>query len=120
MERRDPQFRLVGGRLCLNFTNTADWSADGAVIGEKLNNISDILAWRKAAELHGILVPDRRTCRDKVLRLRINRRQILVSLINGDQPDDKLLAEFNREFRTDGAISLTTGIEGALRYGPET
>ena len=120
MKKEDTQFRLVGGRLCLDFVNTADWSAEGAVIEDKRNNINDIISWRAAVELHNILIPDHRSFRDKVLQLRMNLRQILVSLINAEQPAPGLLAEFNNNFRTSSAVSLAKGPKGSLQYGPET
>lgn len=35
---------LVGGRLCLDFANTANW-LDGAPIDERLNTYSDLVGW---------------------------------------------------------------------------
>ncbi|MEM9432212.1 MAG: CGNR zinc finger domain-containing protein [Pseudomonadota bacterium] len=54
--------RLVGGRLALDFVNTADWTAIGAIAHEKLTNIEDLRKWTEAltlnveleADLHGL------------------------------------------------------------------
>lgn len=43
--------RLVGGRLALDFVNTADWSADGRITHEKLTSLDDVEVWKKAAGL---------------------------------------------------------------------
>ena len=43
--------RLVGGRLALDFINTADWSLDDQVIHEKLETLADLKTWLKAMKL---------------------------------------------------------------------
>ena len=43
--------RLVSGRLSLDFLNTADWSADGDVVHEKLTSLADLAAWTDAVGL---------------------------------------------------------------------
>lgn len=40
--------RPVGGRLALDFLNTADWSAEGDVIHEKLETEDDVRRWTDA------------------------------------------------------------------------
>lgn len=40
--------RLVGGRLALEFINTADWSPDGQVVHEKIVTKADLEAWLNA------------------------------------------------------------------------
>lgn len=46
--------RLVGGRLALDFVNTADWSADGDVVHEKLAGAADLRLWLAALGLTGV------------------------------------------------------------------
>ncbi|MEM8595448.1 MAG: CGNR zinc finger domain-containing protein [Pseudomonadota bacterium] len=43
--------RLVGGRLVLDFVNTADWSDEGLVVHEKLATSADLSAWLAALDL---------------------------------------------------------------------
>lgn len=50
--------RLVGGRLALDFLNTADWSADGDVVHEKIETRADVAAWTKALGLSGASIPE--------------------------------------------------------------
>ncbi|QBF32487.1 CGNR zinc finger domain-containing protein [Thalassococcus sp. S3] len=43
--------KLVGGRLALDFVNTADWTSDGQVCHEKIATTADLEAWLKALEI---------------------------------------------------------------------
>lgn len=49
--------RLIGGRLALDFLNTADWSRDGAVVHEKLESLEDARVWMAAVGLPGLQLP---------------------------------------------------------------
>ena len=46
--------RLWGGRLALDFVNTADWSADNEVVFEKLVTDADVRCWLKAVDLQHV------------------------------------------------------------------
>jgi len=50
--------RLFGGRLALDFVNTADWSADGDVVHEKIATPADVAVWADAVGLDTALLPD--------------------------------------------------------------
>lgn len=50
--------RPVAGRLALDFLNTADWSADGQVVHEKLRRHEDVVTWLSALELQHSAIPD--------------------------------------------------------------
>jgi predicted RNA-binding Zn ribbon-like protein len=39
------EMRLVGGRLCLDFVNTVDGRNDSLLLGDKLADYSDLVAW---------------------------------------------------------------------------
>ena len=39
------EMRLVGGRLCLDFVNTVDGRKNDLVLGDKLGDYSDLVAW---------------------------------------------------------------------------
>ena len=43
--------RPVGGRLALDFLNTADWASDGAVVHEKIAELVDLDVWLRAVGL---------------------------------------------------------------------
>lgn len=43
--------RPIGGRLALDFLNTADWAADGTVVHEKIERFADLEVWLSAVGL---------------------------------------------------------------------
>lgn len=43
--------RLAGGRLAIDFVNTADWASDNTVVDEKLMTVEDVRLWADALEL---------------------------------------------------------------------
>ncbi len=44
-------FRWIGGRLCLDFNNTIDWSGSDPVEDERLTAYADLIEWSAAAEV---------------------------------------------------------------------
>jgi len=52
MGYREKTPRLIGGRLCLDFANTADWR-DGVVVLEDLEGPADLLIWAGHLRLLG-------------------------------------------------------------------
>src|SRR5262249_695667 len=48
--RGPPLPRLVGGRLCLDFANSANWDGE-AIVDEKLAAPADVVAWARHAGL---------------------------------------------------------------------
>ena len=65
--------RLVGGRLALDFLNTADWAPDGAVVHEKIEGFADLDVW-----LHAVGLPEAATPRsiEAVHQYRRDLRQL--------------------------------------------
>lgn len=49
--------RLIGGRLALDLVNTADWSADGDVVHEKIETLDDLAVWLQALGLSEVVSP---------------------------------------------------------------
>lgn len=49
--------RPVGGRLVLDFLNTADWSGDGSVLHEKIETLADARLWMTALGLPDLSLP---------------------------------------------------------------
>lgn len=49
--------RLDGGRLVLDFMNTANWSTTGMVLDERLENLDDARIWATALGLSGHALP---------------------------------------------------------------
>lgn len=48
--------RLVGGRLALDFINTADWSENGLIVHEKLTSDADLRCWMEASGIGSAVV----------------------------------------------------------------
>ena len=79
--------RLCGERLILDFLNTADWAADGAVAHEKLTTPADVDRWTAAAGLDGVAGP--RTVRE-LARLKTFRaavRAVVLQVVTGEEQD---------------------------------
>lgn len=70
--------RLIGGRLVLDFLNTADWSAEGDVVHEKIETRADVAVWAKALDLSGASIPE------DVADLRRVRSALRSAIRNGD------------------------------------
>lgn len=68
--------RLIGGRLALDFLNTADWSADGRVVAEKLQSRKDVAVWAEALGLEHATVPD---SMEELRELRLSLRALFVN-----------------------------------------
>lgn len=71
--------RLLGGRLALDFVNTADWTAAGKPVEEKLASLDDLRIWAGEAGLRTLALPD---ALDEALRLRAGLRRDLLRLMN--------------------------------------
>lgn len=50
--------RLAGGRLAIDFVNTADWASDNTVVDEKLMTVEDVRLWADALGLPKSLQPE--------------------------------------------------------------
>jgi hypothetical protein len=79
--------RLVGGRLALDFVNTADWSANGEVVHEKLASAADLDLWLSSLRLKDVLPLGEFT---DVISYRLDLRQLLLtgvkpSILNATQ-----------------------------------
>jgi hypothetical protein len=64
--------KLVGGRLCLDFTNTADWHAGSNPV-DHIRNYDDLVVWAEHAEI---------VTEDQARRLRPNRRLRLTVVLS--------------------------------------
>ncbi|MGF1476493.1 MAG: CGNR zinc finger domain-containing protein [Geminicoccaceae bacterium] len=73
--------RLVGGRLALDFLNTADWSSDGAVVHEKIGALADLDIWLEALGLSEV---DRPGSEQAVYRFRRGLRALFLDQTRGD------------------------------------
>jgi len=68
--------RLVAGRLALDFLNTANWSADGQVLQEKIESMADLDLWMTALGLPDASHPP---SVEDIYTLRANLRFLFLS-----------------------------------------
>lgn len=131
------EMRLVGGRLCLDFVNTVDGRNDGVVLGDKLVDYSDLVAWSQhsdiitAAEAARLIQESKRkpagarAVFQRALSLREALQRIFKATMLGRAPqridletlNDELLKARNHErliSTDDGFIWEWTGSETAL------
>ena len=105
---RASKLKLLGGRLCLDFVNTADWHASDHPI-ESLTSYSELVRWSKHA---GILTEkqgkrlfkgashnseDRSAVLKRAIALREVIYRVFTSIIQKDIPQEEDLAAFNSE-----------------------
>jgi hypothetical protein len=70
--------RLLAGRLALDFVNTADWTAEGKIVHEKLGSLDDLRVWAAEAGLKPLALPD---TLGQALRLRAGLRDDFLRLM---------------------------------------
>ncbi len=68
--------RLIGGRLALDFVNTADWSCDGQILRESIVTETDLKAWMDALDI-GASTSGLRI--SELLSYRMKLRQLLTT-----------------------------------------
>ena len=76
--------RLAGGRLALDFINTADWSAEGAVVHEKIEDAADLSVWLGSVGLSEARPPEDI---EVLHQFRLDLRKV-ISAGAGDEAED--------------------------------
>ena len=106
-KRNSGNLKLLGGRLCLDFTNTMDWRGTDNPV-EFLNTLEDLVAWSRHVGIAtsweaGQLSRGSESAGDNVkkvlkraIRLREAIYQIFAEVIQNKDPAEKDLAFFNR------------------------
>ena len=110
--------RLVGGRLCLDFANSANWDGQ-AIVDEKLATPADIVAWARHAGL-GTVVAGRQDAVGALAQLRALRadlRRLFVAAATGGEPPRAPLARLNRLLAAHGGRLRLAAAGGRLRHG---
>lgn len=65
---------MAGGRLALDFINTADWSAEGVVVHEKIVDSADLAVWLQRVGLPAARLPDDI---DELHQFRLDLRKVI-------------------------------------------
>ena len=115
-QRRLP--RLVGGRLCLDFANTANWRGQ-TVVEEKLASPADVVAWASHAGL-GQIAPGPGDAGGDLATLRALRadlRRLFVAAARGAPAPRAPLGRLNRLLAARGARLRLALAAGRLRHG---
>lgn len=103
---RPAQFEFLGGRLCLDFVNTAAWE-HGRPVRDRLSTFADVVAWAGASELisprrtaelvrHATAQPaiaQQRLTRARALRATLH--QLFSTAAHGAVAPDSAVASFN-------------------------
>lgn len=79
-------FRPVAGRIVLDFLNTADWSAGGRVVHEKLHSVDDVNRWTDALGVGQIWADNSDRQIPGLLALRAQLRDMVLATTGLAQP----------------------------------
>ncbi len=120
MSYQNHPVRLVGGRICLDFLNTANWTSDGAIADERLACAQDLVAWCTATGLQGLALPGEERLQKDVLEFRKTLRTIVIAVIHGNQPATPDVEDFNRTITRTETYQLMKPALHGLAFGSQT
>ncbi|MEM7170529.1 MAG: CGNR zinc finger domain-containing protein [Pseudomonadota bacterium] len=91
---------FVGGRLCLDFFNSANWSLEGHVLDEKLETLEDLAEWCRGVAAFGSLeaIPASRFRAgelEALKRFRLQLRRLFLAVLSEAVPRRADLAALN-------------------------
>ena len=110
--------RLIGGRLCLDFTNTANWHGR-EVVDEKLATPEHVVQWARHAGL-AVGRGDAGAALAELRVLRADLRRLFVAAATGGAPGRAAIARLNDLLaRRGGRVRLTAG-GGRVRHEAAT
>ncbi|WP_282607749.1 CGNR zinc finger domain-containing protein [Pelagibius sp. Alg239-R121] len=120
MSYRSTPVRLIGGRLCLDFLNTADWSAEGEVLHEKLSDVQDLSTWCRAVDLGSQSGPKALSTTETILMFRGCLRRVFLAAMTGEKPKKKDLAHLNRVLKSGADETPLATRQGKLSFSKNT
>ncbi|UUP17807.1 CGNR zinc finger domain-containing protein [Nitratireductor thuwali] len=93
-----PDLRLVGGRLCLDFLNTADWDGS-AIAAEHIGTLADLRAWMGRVGLSRTADPKAdANVLERVMAFRQDLRAVFLKVVAGEELDEADAALLNGAF----------------------
>ncbi len=95
MSYADTPVRPVGGRLALDFLNTADWSDEGEVVDEKLESLDDVARWTEALGIADAVTDGRAHDLATLRMLRAELRELFLAAVQGSAPDRRVIDQVN-------------------------
>lgn len=111
--------RLVGGRLCLDFLNTADWSSSGDVLHEKLTDQRDLEIWCRRVKLGKRIALEDPATLDELRAFRASLRRLFLAAVTGEKPKKKDLAHFNQVLEMDSSCAPLAVRQGAFAFNKD-
>jgi predicted RNA-binding Zn ribbon-like protein len=88
-------FHLIGGRLCLDFLNTADWAPSGDAIVENLTREEDMMTWCRRVGLHDLRESVKLSGMEDLRDFRSALRRVFLKTMEKVEPDRRDLAMLN-------------------------
>ncbi|MCP4118830.1 MAG: hypothetical protein GY737_26235 [Desulfobacteraceae bacterium] len=104
------EIALVGGRLCLDFINTANW-IDNEPVDDRLGDYSQVLAWGCRVgliHLDKARIPACQAPDPGMERLRQFRRHLRQLFVSEQGPEPATLALFNQRLSKTGELAMTS------------
>ena len=116
MKLTERPIRHIGGRTCLDFVNTANWSPEGALVEEKLETDEDVAIWCRDAGLGEVEGQTGRL--DEILAFRDALRRVIIAAMEDEAPDDADLAILNDTLGSLPPQAMMPAIGKGLALGP--
>lgn len=116
MSLHDRPIRHIGGRTCLDFVNTANWSADGHLIEDKLETDDDIAIWCRDAGLAN--VGDTKGRLAEIQKFRTALRRLIFATLKDETPAKTDIAALNTALASLPQRALRPGGKTGLRLDP--
>ncbi len=112
--------RLVGGRLCLDFVNTANWD-NRQVAEEHLLTLDHLSRWgrRVGLKLTPIAIPETtegRALLEEVVTFRRRLRNLLLKVVTGQRPSSGDVRLLNQVLGVPASIPIARAQQDGLAY----
>jgi predicted RNA-binding Zn ribbon-like protein len=120
MSYRSHTPHLIGGRLCLDFVNTADWSQENEVVLERLEQSEDLAIWCRTAGLkyQGQTRPNAQIGALRSFRQQL--RQLFIDTLNKEQPSASSIHSLNAVAgNADMGMNILKMEDGVFLFGPD-
>lgn len=108
--------RHIGGRTCLDFANTANWSVVGELIEDKLETDDDIVTWCRDTGLADVAHPKGRLV--EIREFRTALRRLIFATVKQEAPAETDIAALNAVLGTLPQQALRPGGKTGLRLDP--
>jgi predicted RNA-binding Zn ribbon-like protein len=108
--------RHIGGRTCLDFVNTANWTGDGELIEDKLETDEDVAIWCRDAGLADI--GDTKGRLTEIQEFRTALRRLIFATLKDEAPAKADIAALNAALASLPQQAFRPGGKTGLRLDP--